>query len=151
LNVDAVGQRDANTGVHHVRVVRNRCTRGGVDEDRRRWGASAGAARINGEAEGLAPKFLVRLQHDAARVGTGGRAVSTPTKMMSPAPSSPSAEPPVVNGASELNGECERPPWLAGAAASMSTYHTTGPTTSIVTVAVSDWSGGVSGSLSSTV
>ena len=45
---------------------------------------------------------------------------------MSPSPSRVSAVPPVVSGASELNGLCERPPWPAGgAAASMSTYHTT--------------------------
>ena len=60
---------------------------------------------------------------------------------MSPAPSNPSAVPPVVSGASELNGLWERPPWPAGGeAASMSTYHTTGPTTSMETVAVSFWS-----------
>ena len=71
---------------------------------------------------------------------------------MSPSPSRPSAVPPVVSGASELNGLWERPPWPAGgAAASMSTYQTTGPTTSIVTVAVSVWLAGVSGSLSLTV
>ena len=47
---------------------------------------------------------------------------------MSPSPSRPSAVPPVVSGASELNGLWERPPWPAGgAAASTSTYQTTGP------------------------
>ena len=51
-----------------------------------------------------------------------------------------------------MNGLCERPPCPAGgAAASMSTYHTSGPTTWIVTVAVSVWLAGASGSLSLTV
>ena len=131
LDVDAVGQRDPDAtdgAVADVRVA----GRSGFPGWRRRGlgaGAGAGAAGVDGEPERFAPQPLVGLEDDAAaRRAVIGAALSTPRKMMSPAPSRPSAVPPVVSGARELNGLWERPPWPAGgAAASTSTYQTTGP------------------------
>src|SRR6476620_9992071 len=70
--------------------------------------------------------------------------VPAASRIRSPAPSSASAEPPVLTGASEANGASERPSPPTGAAAS--TNQVIGPPTWTVTVPVASrgWAGSLS-------
>ena len=112
--------------------------------------AGAGAAGVDGEAERLADQLLVRLEDEPALVGADrGGGVDAEEDDVAVTVEAVRRVPPVVSGVSELNGWCEPPAMRPdGAPASMSTYQTTGPNTSIDTVAVSVWLAGASVSLS---